>query len=102
MIILLISCSSHDRMVSPLMPQDPDSNLTPHSAALSEMSWRTFRGEVRSYEKTRDIISGIMEEYKVSGVSIVLTQKEFGRHSPITYSFYIGVENPHTGKPIDG
>lgn len=101
MIILLISCSSHDRTVSPLMPQDPDSNLTPHSAALSEMSWKTFRGEARSYLKTRDILSGIMEEYKVSGASIVLTQWIFGR-GPITYSFYIGVENPHTGKPIDG
>jgi len=102
MIVLLISCSSHVRTASPQMPQDSESNLTPHSAALSEMTWETFQGEVRNYVKTRDIISGIMEEYKVSGISIILTQKKFGRHSPMTYSFYLGVENPHTGKPIDG
>jgi len=104
MIILLISGKSYDRTVSALMPQDPDSNLNPHSAELSKMSWKTFQGEVRSYVKTRNILSGIMEEYKVSGVSIVLTQRNSisSRVRPITYYLYMGVENPHTGKPIDG
>ena len=100
MIILLISCSSHDRTVSPLMPQDPETNLNPHSALLSEMTWKTFQGEVRNYKKTRDILRGIMEEYNVSGISIALTQQK--RESFTTYSFDMGVENPHTGKPIDG
>lgn len=100
MIILLISCSSHDRTVSPLMPQDPETNLNPRSALLSEMTWKTFQGEVRSYKKTRDILRGIMEEYNVSGISIALTQKKRGIST--TYSLDMGVENPHTGKPIDG
>lgn len=104
MILQLISCSSHVRTASPQMPQEPENNLAPHLAEMSEWSWKTFQGEVRSYEKTRDVISGIMEEYKVSGISIVVTQRRLltVRDHPITHSFYMGVKNPHTGKPIDG
>lgn len=102
MIILLISCSSHVRTVTLPIPQESESELSPPPDVLSEMSWKTFQKEVRSYKKTRDNLRGIMEKYKVSGISIVLTQQKSRRDSPITYSLNLGVEDPQTGKPIDG
>jgi len=78
------------------MSQVSDSNISSDTDDSSEMSWRTIQGEERNYEKTCEILSQIMEEYKILGISIALTQKSQ------TLLFYLGVENPSTGKPIDG
>jgi CubicO group peptidase (beta-lactamase class C family) len=67
----------------------------------SEMSWKTLEGEERNYEKTCDRLTQIMEEYKILGISFALTQKS-PRKQAKTLFFYLGIEDPSTGKPIDG
>lgn len=66
------------------------------------MSWKTLHGEERNYEKTHDNLSRIIEKYKISGISIVLTQQKSWRDQAETFFYNLGVEDPNTGKSIDG
>jgi CubicO group peptidase (beta-lactamase class C family) len=83
-------------LAASILSQDSERNLTQGGIDSSEMSWKTLQGEERNYKKTCEILTKIMEEFKILGISIAITQKSQ------TLLFYLGVEDPSTGKPIDG
>ena len=101
-IILLISCAPSVPTAAPPSSQGSEGNLSQLSAIQSGWSWKTIRGEDRTYEQTRNVLLGIMEEYGVLGLSLVLTQGTQYLQKPKTYIFNLGVEHPDTKKPIDG
>lgn len=101
-IILLISCTPSVRTTAQPPSQSPEDDLAPISTVQSEWSWKTIRGEVRTYEQTRKVLEAIMEEYGVLGLSLVLTQGTRYLQKPKTYIFNLGVGHPDTKKPIDG
>lgn len=86
----------------PLQSQDFESSIISDPVDLSKMTWQTFHGEVRNYEKTFDFLKKIIEEHKIPGISIGLTQKGSGGKQAKTVFFYVGVEDPNTYEPIDG
>jgi len=79
----------------------PENDLKPPSAAQTEWSWTTVKGEARTYVRTWDVLHKIMNEFGVSGLSVVLTQGASFYANPETYIFDLGAENPETRKPID-
>ena len=83
-------------LAASILSQDSERNLTQGAVDSSEMSWKTLQGEERNYKKTCEILTKIMEEFKILGISFALTQRAK------TLFFYLGVEDPSTGKPIDG
>ena len=83
-------------LAASILSQDSERNLTQGAVDSSEMSWKTLQGEERNYKKTCEILTKIMEEFKILGISFALTQQAK------TLFFYLGVEDPSTGKPIDG
>ena len=101
-IFILILCSSSVQSFSLLQSQDFESSIISDPVDLSKMTWETFFDEVRNYEKTHDFLKKIMEENKIPGISIALTQKGSGRKQTKTLFFYLGVEDPNTCEPIDG
>lgn len=101
-IFILILCSLYVHSFPLFQSQDFESSIISDPVDLSKFTWTTFFGESRNYEKTHDILKKIMEEYKIPGISIALTQKGSGRKQTKTLFFYLGVEDPNTKEPIDG
>jgi len=101
-IFIFILCSLYVHSFPLLQSQDFESSIISDPVDFSKMTWKTFHGEVRNYEKTHDILKKIMEEYKIPGISIALSQKGSGRKQAKTLFFYLGVEDPNTCEPIDG
>ena len=93
-IILFISCAPSLRTAAPPSSQGPEGNLSQLSAIQSEWSWKTIRGEVRTYEQTRKVLEAIIKEYGVLGLSLVLTQGTRYAQKPKTYIFDLGLGHP--------
>lgn len=89
-------------LAASILSQDSERNLTQGAADSSRMSWTTLGGEERNYEKTRDVLIRIMQKYGIPGISVVLTQQESRRKQAQTLIYFLGVEDPDTGKPMDG
>jgi CubicO group peptidase (beta-lactamase class C family) len=93
-IILFITCAQSVQTAAPPSSQGPEGNLSQLSAIQSEWSWKTIRGEVRTYEQTRKVLEAIIKEYGVLGLSLVLTQGTRYAQKPKTYIFDLGLGHP--------
>jgi D-alanyl-D-alanine-carboxypeptidase/D-alanyl-D-alanine-endopeptidase len=90
-IVLLISCTPSVQTTAPPRTQRPEDDLAPILTVQSEWSWKTIRGEVRTYEQTRKVLEAIIKEYGILGLSLALTQGTNYAQQPKTYIFDLGL-----------
>lgn len=99
---LLFSHSTYSQILGSAKVQNPQNSVPEDLIEFSDLSWVTLRGEERHYDKTCEMLQSIIEEYKILGVAIALTQaKSYGEMAE-TLLLYLGVENPETGRMISG
>jgi len=67
-------------------------------------SWQTFRKELRTHEEAEKVLLGIMKDYGVSALSVAIKQDSSRETHRVGqgYFFSIGVQDPATGKAMDG
>lgn len=85
-------------------PQGSDDATSPPTTQQEGPSWQTFRKEPRTQAEVEIILRQIMKEYGISALSIAIMQKTSRAwNSPARSNFFsLGVEDPATGKVVDG
>lgn len=99
---MLISCAPQVRPDIGSTSHPSEDEEAPVLIDQADWSWATRQGERRNFEQTKSALKAAMEEQGISGLSLVMKIGEKWSQNPSRYILDLGVENPETGKPIDG
>ena len=82
----------------------PEEIPIPQPTQRDGSSWQTFGKELRTREEAERILRQIMKDYEVSALSVAVKQDSSRERHRVgrSYFFSLGVQDPATGKVIDG
>ncbi len=104
LIITSIIFSSCLKQPAPPDLRGPEEGLIPQAAQQDGSSWQTFRKELRTQDEAERILRQIMKDYGISALSVAIQQKasRAWNSAARSYFFSLGVQDPATGKVVDG
>lgn len=105
--VLVITVIIYSACLNRPAPPDlrvPEEASIPQVAQQDGSAWQTFRKELRTQAEGETILRQIINDYSISALSVAIMQKpsrQWNRAAQ-SYFFSLGVQDPATGKGVDG